>query len=589
MAKINVLSQQLSNQIAAGEVVERPASVLKELLENSLDAGATSIVIDAEEGGVDLLRVTDNGEGVSKADLLLAVSRHATSKISALIDLDRIKSLGFRGEALASISSVSKFLLISRDGDSEHAWKIKCLGGDALPCEPAAHTHGTTIEVRDLFYNTPVRKKFLKTSRTEFSKLKECVCRQALSRYDVSYVFKHNGKTIFQLPACSSLEESQARIAKVCGQNFIDNTFYVDHKTHEMTLSGWIASPAFSRSQSDLQYFFVNGRVVRDKLVNHAIKQAYRDVLFHGRHSAYVLYLELDPISVDVNVHPTKHEVRFRNNKEVHGFLYGSLHQIIARAKPDTPVLEQTIQADQWQSTSSGSPQEIKYQTPLSLSRTNNKPLSFAKGESVLKERSLSCESDTIPPLGYALAQLKNIYILSENKDGLVLVDMHAAHERIVYEKLKTELHDSSIVTQPLLVPYVMDVLVKEADFVEDNEEQLKSMGLYVQRFESQKVRLRELPAMLKNVDASRLLKDVMANLMSFQIDRSLEALQHELLSSMACHGSVRAGRELSVSEMNALLRDIEKTDRSDQCNHGRPTWRLFSLVELDKLFLRGR
>lgn len=625
MPKIHFLSQQLSNQIAAGEVVERPASVLKECLENSLDANAKNITVEAEEGGVKLLRIRDDGDGIEKDDLLLALSRHATSKINNLDDLENIQSLGFRGEALASIGSVSRLTLSSCARDAKHAWQITCHGGEeVLEVKPVAHTQGTTLEMRDLFFNTPARRKFLKTTKTELSRLQEVLRRQALSRFDVGFNFKHNNKQLLQLMPCQTQEQYANRVADVCGKNFVDNAFYMEQESNGMRLWGWLASPTFSRSQADLQYFFVNGRVVRDKVVIHAVKQAYRDVLFHGRHPAFVLYFELDPKIVDVNVHPTKHEVRFRDSREVHDFLFGSLHRVIARARPDVTVSEQRIEAEQWQSSDQGLKVSPKTQTPLQFSQPSAGSSSGASSNinfqnfsgSAFENRSInsiagsveervepyknlyaqdqiqnSAEADEpkeIPPLGYALAQLKNIYILAENEQGLILVDMHAAHERIAYERLKLAFSGDAV-SQPLLVPHVMDVSPREADFVEETEAQLKEWGLHVQRIGAQSIQLREVPALLKNVNAEKLLSDVLANLMAFETDKSLEDFQNELLASMACHGSVRAGQSLTVMEMNALLRDIENTERSAQCNHGRPTWRLFSLEELDKLFLRGQ
>ncbi|MEM8593289.1 MAG: DNA mismatch repair endonuclease MutL [Pseudomonadota bacterium] len=627
MSNIHYLSEQLSNQIAAGEVVERPASVLKEVLENSLDAGATSVIIDIESGGVQLLRVRDNGVGIEKDDMQRALSRHATSKIFDLDDLENIVTLGFRGEALASISSVARVNLKSGYQGQKDAWEVGSQGGvDISEVKPCAHPEGTTFEMRDLFFNTPARRKFLKTEKTELGYVLEVVRRQALSRFDVAFECRNNGKQVFKLPACESQADQERRIDDVCGKQFVENSFHFSQQNDGMTLSGWLGSPTFSRSQGDLQYFFVNGRVVKDKVIMHAVRQAYKDVLFHGRHPAYVLFLSINPDAVDVNVHPTKHEVRFRETRSIHNFLYSTLSRVIADARPDDVMSGQRIRAEQW---STGSSSEVvsqmSQQSALSFSRSGAltpsalnvaeqltayqglyQPKHDARSASPdisqsslhaaaggVSTASLASPNDTaeqdIPPLGFAIAQLKHIYVLAENTEGLILVDMHAAHERIVYERLKADYAAQRIVTQPLLVPYMMGASAKEVDFVEQHADALLEFGLEVQCAGPTSLQVRQVPALLKSSDVESLVRDVLSNGMINDGDFALDDFQNELLSSMACHGSVRAGRPLTVMEMNALLRDIESTERSGQCNHGRPTWRLFSLAELDKLFYRGQ
>ena len=603
MNRINRLSPRLANQIAAGEVVERPASVLKELLENSLDAGARRVDIEVEQGGKKLLRVRDDGGGIHKDDLALALSRHATSKIARPEDLAAIASLGFRGEALASIGSVSRLELSSRaaEADSETGWTVRAEGRQMeTSLAPCQHGVGATVEVRDLFFNTPARKKFLKTERTEFGRIDEVLKRLALSRFDVQFNLRHNQRTVHELrPALDELDQRR-RIGLVCGPAFLENSVEVDQRAAGLRLWGWISLPAFSRSQADLQYFYVNGRIVRDKIVSHAIRQAYQDVLYHGRHPAYVLFLELDTAAVDVNVHPTKHEVRFRDSRLVHDFLFRSLHRELADVKPEARVTDQASPETSREASERGYP-DTGPQTALPL--RDAAPVREPGGEYRFAAQTPPVNPAGTPeqyaklfgggeeslPLGYALAQLHGVYILAQNRDGLIVVDMHAAHERITYERMKQALDGESLRRQNLLVPLSLAVSEAEADCAEAHREGLLALGLELERVAAESVVVRQVPALLKDGDIERLVRDVLSDLLEFGSSDRLENRRNELLSTMACHGSVRANRRLGIDEMNALLRDMEATERSGQCNHGRPTWVWQSMDELDKLFLRGR
>ena len=612
MSQIKLLSPRLANQIAAGEVVERPASVIKELVENSMDAGATRIDVDIEAGGVKLMRVRDNGGGIEQDDMPLALSRHATSKIIELEDLENVGTLGFRGEALASISSVSRLTMVSNTEEKSAGWKAQSEGRDMeVEVSPSPHPKGTTAEVRDLFFNTPARRKFLRTEKTEFGHLEEVIKRQSLSRFDVGFYLHHNGKAIHALKPCKSQLERERRIASVCGPAFMQHALHIDTEAAGLRLWGWVALPTFSRSQGDLQHFFVNGRVIRDKLVSHAVRQAYRDVLFHGRHPAFVLYLELDPSMVDVNVHPTKHEVRFRDGRTVHDFLFRSLHRLLADVRPEdqlAPTMMNTVQAPatgisggefQQQETialrPAGvdrlSPQQVQkqltsYNSLYSGGKTNSNDRGMTAPASALAP---SQQEGDIPPLGYALAQLKGIYILAENEQGLVLVDMHAAHERITYERMKNSREGEGIQTQPLLVPESIAVSQREADYVDEHADVFVSLGLGLERAGPESLMIREVPIILQSSDVEQLVRDVLSDLIEHGSTDRIQSHINEILSTMACHGSVRANRRLTIPEMNALLRDMEETERSGQCNHGRPTWTQMPLDELDKLFLRGQ
>ncbi|RVU30126.1 DNA mismatch repair endonuclease MutL [Neptunomonas marina] len=613
MSRIHLLSPRLANQIAAGEVVERPASVVKELLENSLDAGATSLELDVEQGGVKLIRIRDDGDGIEKDDLALALSRHATSKILELEDLEAVCSLGFRGEALASISSVSRLTLTSRQKDAANAWQVTTEGRDMqAEVSPAAHPKGTTLEVRDLFFNTPARRKFLRTENTEFKHLEEVVKRLALSRFDVAFQLRHNGRVIHQLRPARSQPERERRVASVCGPQFIQQSLSVDvvAESSGISLRGWIGLPTFSRSQADLQYFFVNGRMIRDKVVTHAVRQAYADVLYHGRHPAYVLYLELDPALVDVNVHPTKHEVRFRESRLVHDFIYRSIHRVIGDVRPDAesvPALQQVIQAEEvsYQQHSmplanrpAASPSASQVQEQMSaygqLHQPAAEPVQPPQAFNMLNKPATvlghSDESEReYPPLGFAVAQLHGIYILAENRDGMVLVDMHAAHERIVYERLKAAYETEGVRSQPLLVPVSVALSQREADVAQAHDKALQQLGFELQRLGEETMVIRQVPVTLARADVEQLLRDVLSDVITYGHSRRIQEHINELLATMACHGAVRANRQLTLPEMNALLRDMEVTERSGQCNHGRPTWTQLTLGELDKLFMRGQ
>jgi DNA mismatch repair protein MutL len=618
MTRIALLSQRLANQIAAGEVVERPASVVKELLENCLDAGADRVEIEVEQGGTKLIRIRDNGAGIEKGDLGLALSRHATSKISNLDDLENIVSLGFRGEALASICSVSRLELTSRSRSvsEESAWRVEAAGQEmSTAVSPASHPHGSTVEVRDLFFNTPARKKFLRTEKTEFDRLDEVVKRLALSRFDVAFLLRHNQRAIHHLDVARSEQEKQRRVAMVCGPAFVENSIHIDIEASGLRLWGWVSLPTFSRSQADLQYFYVNGRIIRDKLVSHAVKQAYKDVLFHGRHPAFVLYLELQPALVDVNVHPTKHEVRFRDSRLVHDFLFRALHKALAGVRPqdslaahservtyapgaldpDTGELLQTSGTGAGEFSGQGS---ISFNAPSYGASASGSAHYSSYGQQGLTPTQVSEQINTyaelskdedVPPLGFAIAQLHGIYILAQNKIGLVVVDMHAAHERITYERMKESAANDGIKAQPLLVPLSIAVSQAEADCAEQQAEALLALGLGVERVASESVVVRQIPVILASADIEQLVRDVLADVREHGSSERISNYQDELMSTMACHGSVRANRQLTIPEMNALLRDMERTERSGQCNHGRPTWVLQSIEQLDKLFLRGQ
>lgn len=625
--RIQRLSTRLANQIAAGEVVERPSAVVKELLENSLDAGARSVEIDVEQGGRKLIRLRDDGCGMLKEDFSLALSRHATSKIHSFDDLESVASLGFRGEALPSISSVSRLELRSRARGTDSGWRVTGDGGDSISePEPVAHPEGTTIEVRDLFFNTPARRKFLRTDKTEFSHLETVVKRIALSRFDVAISLRHNQRTVLKLRPAETEAEQRQRVAQVCGSAFIDNALAVDFTIAGMHLWGWVALPTFSRSQADLQYFYVNGRMIRDKLVAHAIRQSYQDVLFHGRHPAYVLYLALDPTAVDVNVHPTKHEVRFREGRTVHDFLFRSLHKALADVRPGTvdedsgEIIAPAAGADAPGSTLTLAPtaygagtnshlraqssQQYRQQSSMAFAVREQQPglhalYSGAKGpgeQGAGGEVHPSGEgaipgaaSSDAPPLGFAIAQLHGIYILAENAHGLIVVDMHAAHERITYERMKTALEGEGVRSQPLLVPISIAVSESEARLATEFAEVFGELGFVVEAMGPETLAVRQVPSLLRDADVETLVRDVLSDLATHGTTQRVREAINELLGTLACHGSVRANRKLTIPEMNALLRDMERTERSGQCNHGRPTWVQMGMAALDGLFLRGQ
>ena len=606
---IRPLPEVLINQIAAGEVIERPASVVKELVENALDAGASRIEVDIEEGGARLIRVRDDGGGIPAEELPVALQRHATSKIAALDDLESVLTMGFRGEALPSIASVSHFHITSRCSDSGHASSLAVDGGRLGAVQPAQHPPGTSIEVRDLFYNVPARRRFLRAERTEFGHIDDLLRTLSLAHGERRFILQHNGKRVRDYRAAASEEARAKRLQEALGEGFSGQCLALAHEGAGLRLHGWLGLPTASRSQADQQYFFVNGRPVRDRVVAHAVKQAYADVLFHGRHPAYVLFLELDPRRVDVNVHPAKSEVRFRDGRLVHDFLFRTLHEALAETRAgqaaSAPASMPAAGSANWASANGHATASTGYAPP------QQGGLGLPVQESLAQYRSLyspsagaptlagsaapmapglpPSEPGDAPPLGFALAQLAGVYILAENAQGLVLVDMHAAHERISYERLKTAQDGAGIRRVPLLVPISVAVSEREADFVESHGSGLSELGLVVERSGPQAIAIREIPALLEGADARQLALDVIADLIEHGSSRRIEERRNELLSTMACHASVRANRRLTLPEMNALLRDMEATERSGQCNHGRPTWTQLSMIELDKLFLRGR
>lgn len=604
---IRVLPDALINQIAAGEVVERPASVVRELVDNSLDAGARRIEVEIENGGSRLIRVRDDGAGIPSDELALALTRHATSKIADIDDLLRVASLGFRGEALPSIASVSRFALVSRRDGDEHGWRVEAEHGRLSEPEPASHPRGSTVEVRELFFNIPARRKFLRSERTEFGHVEELVRTAALAHPGVEFRLVHNGRPVLWLKAATDTFDRQ-RLTGVLDESFIDGAGRLDQSGAGLRLRGLLGAPTSARGQADLQYFFVNGRPVRDRVVAHAVRQAYADVLHHGRHPAYLLFLDIDPGAVDVNVHPAKLEVRFRDSRLVHDFLFRTLHEALAGARAgvvpaSAPAAPETM---------AGSGPSVPMFTP---GRQGGLGLGIAEalsGYSALygtgaapaganeSTGSIAVESggatagagsgdEGMPPLGYAIAQLHGIYVLAQNVRGLVLVDMHAAHERITYERLKANRAGQGIVSQRLLVPMGIEVSPREVAVVEEQGEQLAELGFELVMAGPSQARLLKVPSLLAGGDVAMLAKQVLADLADHGNSRLGEQAENELLSTMACHGSVRANRALTLPEMNALLRDMEATERSGQCNHGRPTWVEWPITELDKLFQRGR
>ncbi|WP_164119295.1 DNA mismatch repair endonuclease MutL [Stenotrophomonas maltophilia] len=625
---IRPLPEILINQIAAGEVVERPASVVKELVENAIDAGASRVDIDLEEGGVRLIRIRDNGSGIAPEQLPLAVSRHATSKIADLDDLESVATLGFRGEALPSIASVSRFTLSSRRAHDEHGSALQIEGGKIGEVTPRAHAPGTTVEVRELFYNVPARRKFLRAERTELGHIEEWLRSLALARPDVELRVSHNGKASRRYKPGDLY--SDARLAETLGEDFANQAVRVDHSGAGLRLHGWIAQPHYSRASADQQYLYVNGRSVRDRSVAHAVKMAYGDVLYHGRQPAYVLFLELDPTRVDVNVHPAKHEVRFRDSRLVHDFVYRTLKDALADTRAGMSAQEigagPVHPADATAAATASSAGASGFglvrgpapgagsgggggfsgwrpQQPLGL-QVADAPAAYAAlyatpagAERAAALPPMPTENGLpvtsadagVPPLGYAIAQLHGIYILAENAEGLIVVDMHAAHERIGYERLKNAHDGIGLQSQPLLVPITLAVGEREADTAESEAETLAALGFEVTRAGPGSLHVRSIPALLAHAEPEGLLRDVLTDLREHGQSRRVASARDELLSTMACHGAVRANRRLTVPEMNALLRDMEITERSGQCNHGRPTWARFSLAEIDRWFLRGR
>jgi len=602
---IRGLPAHLVNQIAAGEVIERPASVVKELAENSLDAGADRIRIEIDGGGERRIRITDNGGGIPPDEIELALKPHATSKIASLEDLEAVASLGFRGEALASIASVSRLSLGSRPHDAEAGMRMECEGGSAGEVTPFATPPGTVIEVRDLFFNTPARRKFLKTERTEYNHIDELIKRLALARMDVAFELKHNGKASRNLPGADDDQARLSRVERVCGRDFVDAALAIDTEHIGLRLHGWIARPSFSRAQADMQYFFVNGRLVRDRLVTHAIRQAYSDVLYSGRHPAYVLMLEIDPARVDVNVHPQKTEVRFRDGRLVHDFLFSMLNRALADTRAGAGGA-QPRGADRFAGASqSPGAQPSAAPTTRGLDAAGQHPsgqggLGLSVTESISRYTQLAATAGQqqasapesgkdVPPLGFAVAQIHGVFILAQNAHGLIIVDMHAAHERITYERMKLAWAEDRIRAQPLLVPETLSCSTREVAALEHHHADLARLGFELDAAGPESVLVRAVPALLAGADKAGLVRDVLSDLVELGQSRRVAQAIDELLSTAACHGSVRANRSLTIEEMNALLRDMERTERSDQCNHGRPTWVQLDMAQLDKLFLRGR
>jgi DNA mismatch repair protein MutL len=590
--RIRLLPPQLIDQIAAGEVVERPASVIKELVENSLDAGAGRIELEVDGGGLRRCLVRDDGCGIPREELALALSRHATSKIASLDDLERVATLGFRGEALPSIASVSRLSVTSRAVGTDAAWRLEADGGQTAEPAPAAHPPGTTIVVEDLFYNTPARRRFMRSERTEFQHVERGARRLALSRFETGFRLTREGRTVFDLAPATSAGARLKRVAEVCGAEFAQHALEIDQAAGGLRLSGWLGLPTFSRSQPDLQYFFVNGRLVRDRLVTHALRQGYADVLFHGRHPAYVLYLEMDPALVDVNAHPTKHEVRFRDSRAIHGFLFKAVELALAGTRPAAAAVAPPPATPRFATTPQAAGRAMPLrQDAMRLAVADLDPAVASWPAFTAHDLPLAApaaRADT-PPLGFAMGQLAGIYILAQNRDGLVIVDMHAAHERVLYEQLKTARAGPGQAGQPLLVPLSVRVSAAEAELAEAFADELSGVGFELDRRGPDVLVVRQLPALLATADAEALLRDILSDLGEHGSSRRLEERMNQVLGTMACHGAVRANRQLTLAEMNALLRDMEKTERADQCNHGRPTWTQLSLAELDKLFLRGR
>ncbi|MFA5019197.1 MAG: DNA mismatch repair endonuclease MutL [Methylobacter sp.] len=613
--RIHSLPTQLVNQIAAGEVVERPSSVVKELVENCFDAGASQVSIEIEQGGARLIKIRDNGCGIVKEDLPLALSRHATSKIASLKDLEQVVSMGFRGEALPSISSVSRLTLISRISDADCAWRVNADGTEQdFNPQPDPHPQGTTIDVRDLFYNTPARRKFLKTEKTEFAHIETLIKRMALSRFDIGFILSHNQKEIFNLKPAITESEQEQRIAGICGSAFIENSIKIDFAASGLQLSGWVGLPTFSRSQQDMQFFYVNGRLVRDKLVSHAVKQAYQDVLFHGRHPVFVLYLTLDPALVDVNAHPAKLEVRFREGRLVHDFLFSALHRSLADLRPGRNLMQQAevealsqtpVVLDAkpnnvaWLNDSVTQQSKPSFDNKMTYSSRSPQQASLPLHveEAIQAYASLYPKPEPVPqlaqpearPLGHAIAHLHNIYILSETPSGIILVDAHAAHERVTYERLKQQYQNGAVPSQPLLLPIKIKVSAAEADLAEQEHEFFNTLGFEINRSGPETIVLRSIPVLLGNTDMETLVRDVLADMTEHGMSHRIQEKSNEILATVACHGAVRAHRRLTIDEMNALLRDMEQTERIGQCNHGRPTWVELSTNDLDKFFLRGQ
>ncbi len=586
---IKLLPDLVINQISAGEVIDRPASALKEILENSIDAGASEINIQLEEGGVKLIHVTDNGDGISLDDLPFALMPHATSKIKSLEDLQKINSLGFRGEALASISSVSNIILASRKLEEDHAWQIRAKGKEISQPEPSSLASGVKVEIRDLYFNTPARRKFLKTQATEFNHCEETFKRIALSCPSIRFTLKHNGKIRTQLQI-TNLEQ---RITQLLGNDFKQHSLPINEQAADLHLYGAVTLPAYSESSRKTQYFFINGRFIRDKLISHAIREAYSDVLHLDRHPTYVLFLQINPEKLDVNVHPAKTEVRFHDPKAIHQFIFHTIRNSLAfpQQNPEKNNSLEAINNTFTQTSKSPHIKQASINHKMEISPSSYQKLFNLEVKSQISSATYRTtkEHEEIPPLGFALGQLMGIYILAQNKHGLVIVDMHAAHERVTYEKLKSSYDNNSLTMQPLLIPITFKGDELDVITAEENKGILSTLGFEIAVLSPTTLAVRSVPSILKNTDIMKLAKDTLKELRKFDTGNLLQNKRNELLSSMACHHSIRANRILSIPEMNGLLREMEQTERSDQCNHGRPTWHEISLTNLDKIFMRGQ
>jgi DNA mismatch repair protein MutL len=578
LGAIRILSELLISQIAAGEVVDRPASVLKELLENSLDAGAGEIVVALEQGGIRRVQVDDDGAGIARDELPLALARHATSKIATLQDLEAIASMGFRGEALASIASVARLEIVSRTRDAPHAYALRAEGALYGEVEPSARAPGTTVAASDLYFNTPARRKFLRTEATEFGHCEEAFRRVALAHPEVAFVLKHNGRAAAHVRR----QPLGDRAAALLGKDLLAASLTVEAQAGTLRLYGLAGTPQAARSRADTQYFFVNGRYVRDRLLAHAAREAYRDVLHGERQPAYALYLDIDPHGVDVNVHPAKTEVRFRDARSVHQFVLQALARVLSASAAEAPVSYAALAP----AASAGA--RAGEQTGLAIEQPAQAYQAFMAAATALPAVAPATPRE-IPPLGFALAQLHGVYVLAENAAGLVLVDMHAAHERVVMERLRADLDSGDAQVQPLLVPAVVHADALDVATAEENRDALQRLGFEMTAAGPQELAVRAVPAALAGGDLPALARCVLAELREFGAAQALAARRDELLAGMACHAAVRAHRSLSVPEMNALLREMEQTERSGSCNHGRPTWYQLSLADLDRLFLRGR
>ena len=583
----NCFSDTLISQIAAGEVIERPASVVKELVENALDAGATRIEVELERGGLGFIGVRDDGSGIESHELPMALSRHATSKIASLEDLESVATLGFRGEALPSIASVSRLSIVSRPTSAAHAWTVQVRDGEVSAVAPASHPLGTRVEVRDLFFNVPARRKFLRSENTEYQHIVRMLERLALSRFEVGFALLHNGKSIWVLPVADTAVQRLERVARICGEEFAAHVIELNHQTESLRLSGWLALPTFSRSQSDLQFAYLNNRFVRDKLLGSAARLAYQDVMFHGRFSAYLLYLEMDPAAVDVNAHPQKLEVRFRDSRRVHDFVFRTLEKVLADTRPRSESTG-SASADWLTGTAGMGFTQARFSLPESRpARPADVYREFVAG-GLAQVHETPPPAHAEAPLGYAIAQLHGVYILAQSGDGMVLVDMHAAHERVMYESMK-KLLDGDTAQQQLLMPEVLHVTPAQADLAEEHQGEFSRLGFQVSRMGPDQLALRAIPSLLAGRDPGTVVRDVLSDLLEHGHSRRVEEAINHLLGTMACHAAVRAQRNLTLPEMNALLREMEGTERADQCNHGRPTWVRLSLQDLDRLFLRGR